>query len=497
MGQAAAWTRAAQYLRMSTERQNYSLPYQSAVNAAYAAEHGYEIIRTYSDAGISGLGLAKREGLKTLLADVLDGSADYEVVLVYDVSRWGRFQDPDESAHYEFLCRAAGVRIEYAAEGFPNDGAMASTLVKQLKRAMAAEYSRELSEKVALAKRGLAQNGFWGGGVCIYGFRRCVMGPGGGPGLILEHGQRKALQGQRVKLVAGPPDEVATVRRIFRDYAVGGLGTGAIAEQLNTDGVAAAPGSTWSRTRITRLLRNPKYVGLVIANRRRSRLGRWSRPPESSWVRVPGGCPALVERWLWDLAQLNLNRRLDADGIPCERLSPWQRMDDEAVVAELVGLLRAHGKLSARILRNAGRSPWVLIQRFGSLSAAYALAGYGPGPRQEAALQRNRLRRAGRAPWAVSTSELEVRLRALYARAGRLTANLIDQAPDLPTTSVLRPRLGNMLQLCALVGCEPTARQRRASQQAQDRRLRKAEALSRSDWTPLFGSPLTGPRPAS
>lgn len=41
---------------------------------------------------------------------------------VYDVSRGGRFQDTDESAHYEFLCRRAEIAVPYCAEQFENDG---------------------------------------------------------------------------------------------------------------------------------------------------------------------------------------------------------------------------------------------------------------------------------------------------------------------------------------------------------------------------------------
>jgi hypothetical protein len=68
--------------------------------------------------------------------------------LVLDVSRWGRFQDVDESAYYEFLCRQSGVRVQYCAESFVNDLSPYSNLVKAIKRMMAAEYSRELGVKV-------------------------------------------------------------------------------------------------------------------------------------------------------------------------------------------------------------------------------------------------------------------------------------------------------------------------------------------------------------
>jgi DNA invertase Pin-like site-specific DNA recombinase len=93
---------AAQYLRMSTEHQQYSLENQSAAIQKYAESQGFEVVRTYSDAARSGLVLRRRPGLRELLGDVVAGTAAYKAVLVYDVSRWGRFQDSDESAYYEF-----------------------------------------------------------------------------------------------------------------------------------------------------------------------------------------------------------------------------------------------------------------------------------------------------------------------------------------------------------------------------------------------------------
>lgn len=83
---------AAQYLRMSTEHQRYSLENQAAEIATYAASRGFKVIETYTDAGKSGVTVRGRDGLKAMLADVVGGSAAYSDILVYDVSRWGRFQ---------------------------------------------------------------------------------------------------------------------------------------------------------------------------------------------------------------------------------------------------------------------------------------------------------------------------------------------------------------------------------------------------------------------
>jgi DNA invertase Pin-like site-specific DNA recombinase len=123
---------AAQYLRMSTEDQQYSIPNQQSAIQQYAAQHGYAVVSTYTDAGRSGVELKTRAGLKKLLQDVVSGQAKYKTILVYDISRWGRFQDVDEAAHYEFLCKHAGIPIRYCAEQFENDGTMPSSIMKVL-----------------------------------------------------------------------------------------------------------------------------------------------------------------------------------------------------------------------------------------------------------------------------------------------------------------------------------------------------------------------------
>src|SRR4051812_5438153 len=94
--------RAAQYIRMSTDNQKYSTENQALAIAAYAFERNIEIVCTYIDQARSGVTITRRNDLKRLLNDVKCGHADYQTILVYDVSRWGRFQDADEAAYYEF-----------------------------------------------------------------------------------------------------------------------------------------------------------------------------------------------------------------------------------------------------------------------------------------------------------------------------------------------------------------------------------------------------------
>jgi DNA invertase Pin-like site-specific DNA recombinase len=141
--------RAAAYVRMSTEHQQYSTSNQMDVILEYALRRGMEIVREYSDEGKSGLNIQGRDALAQMIRDVENDKADFSCILVYDVSRWGRFQDADESAYYEYICRRADIAVHYCAEQFENDGSPVSTIVKGVKRAMAGEYSRELSAKVS------------------------------------------------------------------------------------------------------------------------------------------------------------------------------------------------------------------------------------------------------------------------------------------------------------------------------------------------------------
>jgi DNA invertase Pin-like site-specific DNA recombinase len=115
---------------MSTEHQQYSPENQLDIIRHYAAAHNMEIVEVYSDHGRSGLNIAGREGLNRLMSDVENKQANFTSLLVYDVSRWGRFQDVDESAYYEYVLKRAGIKVHYCAEQFENDGSMSSSVLK-------------------------------------------------------------------------------------------------------------------------------------------------------------------------------------------------------------------------------------------------------------------------------------------------------------------------------------------------------------------------------
>lgn len=453
--------RAVQYVRMSTERQDYSITFQMATNAAYAVEHGLEIIRTYEDAGISGLSLGKRAGLKQLLAEVVTGEADFGTILVYDVSRWGRFQNPDQAAHYEFICLEAGVRVAYCAEPFENDGTPTSALLKHIKRAMAAEYSRDLSQKVSRAQRGLLAEGYWIGGRVPFGFRR-VFTTGGGPAVpAISDALMRKQQGVRTRLVPGPDAEVALVRRIFRMYlrSTGTFTT--VSRALAQDRAVRDTMGFWSPKRVADTLRNEVYVGRLIGGRRVKGVGEpWGVPaPREQWIVAENAVPPIVSEETFQAAR---RKRL-------RRAGPITR---EAALADVRRVAAEHGDISQRLLRVHGRySAGVYARIFGSIGNLRTLLNMPVPPRY--AFLGGHLRASNRARrnqgLTYTIEDLRARLQSALAEHGYLSEQVLNSYGK-PNVSTYRRRFGSIPAAYRAVGYQPSEQQLRALASAAKRR---------------------------
>jgi DNA invertase Pin-like site-specific DNA recombinase len=116
--------RAASYVRTATKPQQDSTSNQVRAIREHARRNGLQIVKEYFDEGKSGLNFQDRESLTQLIRDVQNGQINFSFVLLYDVSRWGRFQDADESAYYEYICRRAGVAVHYCATHLERDNGL-------------------------------------------------------------------------------------------------------------------------------------------------------------------------------------------------------------------------------------------------------------------------------------------------------------------------------------------------------------------------------------
>lgn len=359
---------AAQYLRMSTEHQNFSLENQRSAIQSYAESNNFSVVKTYVDAGRSGVVLNHRAGLAQLLHDVLEGNQQYRVILVYDVSRWGRFQDTDEAAYYEFLCKRAGVPMHYCAEAFSNDPSMPNTIMKALKRAMAAEYSRELGVKTLAGQERLALLGFRQGGQPGYGLRRLLVSADGTRKHFLDTGQRKSIANDRVIQVLGPAHEVRCVKEIYEMFIQKNMTFKEIARELNRRRIKCIGGARWNPKgrSVSIILTHPKYTGFNVFGRSTKRLYTPSENvPRSGWTLVAGAFEPLIEPELFAAAQriVKMSSR---------------NISDDCMLDVLRACFVKNGKLSIRLMKNTVGIPSAHLyrRRFGSLSRAYELVGY-------------------------------------------------------------------------------------------------------------------------
>jgi hypothetical protein len=240
--------------------------------------------------------------------------------------------------------------------------------MKSLKRAMAGEYSRELSTKVFAGQCRLITLGYRQGGTPGYGLRRQLLDQHGQPKAILAPGERKSFQMERVILTPGPDVEVATVRRIYHLFTIENHTEAQIATTLNNEGVPAEAGHVWTRGIIHELLTNEKYIGNNLYNRTSTKLQRprvINNPAE--WVRCNNAYQPVVDAELFATAQKLINDR------------DHHHTDDE-LLQRLRDLLQQHGMLSGLIINEAPGMPSTATyaNRFKSLRRAYELVGYTP-----------------------------------------------------------------------------------------------------------------------
>jgi DNA invertase Pin-like site-specific DNA recombinase len=371
------------YMRMSTNNQQYSLVNQANALFAYAEKHNIAISQIYSDAAKSGLTFEGRKGLQALIRDVQTPERRFEVVLTCDVSRWGRFQNTDEAAYYEHICRCADVEVIYCEELLGDYTGPMSGILKNIKRAMAAEYSRELSAKVCQAHWRLAALGFHQGGLVGMGLRRAIVSPDGRILGTLEDGQRRLGYGDRIRVVPGPEEEIAIVRRAFHAFTVRNLRESKIVDELNKDPSTWLRSKPWTLYKIRRLLTDERYLGTMTFRCYDECFRRKSHPESPSKViRYEHAFPPIIPVKQFRAAAELIRYRL-------------RKFDDVTLIRMLRSLYEQKGTMSGFVIERSHEMPRYTTyrDRFGTLLRAYEIAGI-PTARDCSYVEKNREKRA-------------------------------------------------------------------------------------------------------
>lgn len=202
-----------------------------------------------------------------------------------------------------------------------------------------------------------------------YGLRRQLVDEQRQPKLDLEIGARKSLQTDRVILVPGPPEEIDTVRRVYRLFLEDGRSEREIAAVLNGEGIQTDLGRAWTRGTVHQLLTNEKYIGNNVYNRVSFKLKRKRVVnPSNMWIRGEGAFDSVVNPTLFEAVRHIIHERS-------------RRFSDQEMLDYLASLLQRRGCLSGFVIDEHEDMPSssAYRTRFGSLLRAYKLVGYSPG----------------------------------------------------------------------------------------------------------------------
>lgn len=359
-------TRAVAYYRHSAQdRQENSVEIQQDQVRKFAADNNIQIVEEYIDRGKTGLITEGREAFQRMLRDVETGKQQFDYVLVLDVSRWGRYQKRDIAAYYSALCEMHGAKVIYATIGFASENDLIHGLRIDIERYQAANYSRELSTKVFKGCAKIASQGFRAGGMPPYAFHRILLDEQRKPVQVLDPGQRKSIQNQRVTLAPGSPAEISVIKRIFRAFVQQKKTPKYIAAALNADEVRSPGATQWSAQAVRSILENELYAGTMVYNKTTQRLKSPSRNnPKGEWIRAENAFPAIIDRCIFDSAQKAIREAEEARAI---------RYSDKDMLERLRALYVRYGTVRGSLIAGEKEmvSPATYSKHFGNIVAAY------------------------------------------------------------------------------------------------------------------------------
>ena len=287
--------RTGAYARVSTDKDDQVNSFESQVQ--YFTDYiqrqtDWELVKVYSDEGITGTNTLKRDGFNDMVEDALSGKLD--LVITKEVSRFAR--NIADAIHYTRLLKEHNVDIVFALDGIDTRNPDYEFKLAMIS-AIAQEESRKTSERVK-----------WGQA------RRMEQGVVFGRNLLGYRVEKGVLY-----LVE---DEAEIVKKIFHKYLIEGKGTHIIARELKEEGIKpydpdgrAKYKNDWSNTQILRVLRNEKYVGDLCQKKTYTKnfldhKKRYNRGAEEK-IYLTDHHPeiAIISRDMWDATQAELQRR--------------------------------------------------------------------------------------------------------------------------------------------------------------------------------------------
>lgn len=228
--------KAVAYCRVSTNKdeQIQSLQNQKDFFSDYITKKGDELVRIYSDEGLSGTKLKNRKQLNQLIADAKKGQ--FEKLYCKDISRLCR--NTLDFLNISQDLKRCGVELHFINLG---NGRDMDEFTLTLLASLAEQESLKISERVKFGKQSSKEKGIVPN--FVFGYDRI---------------DKFTLEPNKI--------EAPTVKQIFDLYVNDGYGMAKIAEHLFVNGIKTKKNEqkNWSQKVVGDILRNQIYIGKII-----------------------------------------------------------------------------------------------------------------------------------------------------------------------------------------------------------------------------------------
>jgi site-specific DNA recombinase len=299
---------------MSTREQEHSIEQQKLQTVPYATQRGYEVVGEYEDRGIAGDVFEDRPGFQHLLRDAAGGK--FDVIVTNEPSRLSRQGIIDFISTVVRPLRDAGVTLDSVSDGPQGWDDVVQIITLTVRQDRTSDEVCKMSRRVI-------------GGMLEYAMEGQPLGGKPPYGMAVEYGdkvRKGRIKRVPVRLMPGDPRKVECVRLIFHLCGDRQFSLDMIARELFERGFPNPQGGRhWGRPTLRRILRNRKYVGDMTWNmnpegkynevvegavKKLPRNRRGSRGPGAAenWVVLPGRNEAIIDRPLFERAQVRLAR---------------------------------------------------------------------------------------------------------------------------------------------------------------------------------------------
>lgn len=316
-------------VRVSTSMQTkYSPDSQIKLCLEYAKKHNIYVSEEhiYRDDGISGTSADKRSDFKRMIADAQKKPRPFDVILVYDFSRFAR--NKEESVMYKALLRkTCGIDVISITQPLTKN--KESVLLESLYEGMDEYYVLNLSENVKRGKQEKATRGEYQGG-SVFGYN----------------------YDKNTEMIYPDKNTKQIVKFIFEEWIKPDTTLNGLTSQLNKMGIKTKRGGKWCTGSLWYLLNNPLYIGIT-----RFTAGGMSKDFDSNDIqKYKGKHKALISNDLWNKSQEKIK----------QHNKTWFKYKKPAVKHEywLRGLLKCSncGKNLIMIKRKSGNKTKPFLQ---------------------------------------------------------------------------------------------------------------------------------------